>query len=60
MARAEWTFGQRIGAGFALAALVLAVVAAFARGETVITGVPHLRHKESDRLAIISNSSPSI
>jgi methyl-accepting chemotaxis protein len=29
MARAEWTFGQRIGAGFALAALVLAVVAAF-------------------------------
>jgi 3-phosphoshikimate 1-carboxyvinyltransferase len=29
----------------------LAVVAAFADGETVITGVSHLRHKESDRLA---------
>ena len=29
----------------------LAVVAAFAQGETVITGVSHLRHKESDRLA---------
>jgi len=32
----------------------LAVVAAFARGETVITGVPHLRHKESDRLAAVA------
>ena len=32
----------------------LAVVAAFARGETVITGVPHLRHKESDRLATVA------
>jgi 3-phosphoshikimate 1-carboxyvinyltransferase len=29
----------------------LAVLAAFAQGETVITGVAHLRHKESDRLA---------
>ncbi len=29
----------------------LAVVAACAQGETVITGVAHLRHKESDRLA---------
>ncbi|MGB8990972.1 MAG: 3-phosphoshikimate 1-carboxyvinyltransferase [Desulfobaccales bacterium] len=28
----------------------LAVLAAFAQGETVITGVAHLRHKESDRL----------
>ncbi len=28
----------------------LAVLAAFARGETVISGVAHLRHKESDRL----------
>lgn len=29
----------------------LAVLAAWAEGETVITGVAHLRHKESDRLA---------
>lgn len=29
----------------------VAVVAAFARGETVISGVPHLRIKECDRLA---------
>ncbi len=32
----------------------LAVVAAFAEGETVITGVSHLRHKESDRLAAVA------
>ncbi|HEY9074177.1 MAG TPA: 3-phosphoshikimate 1-carboxyvinyltransferase [Desulfobaccales bacterium] len=32
----------------------LAVVAAFAPGETVITGVAHLRHKESDRLAAVA------
>ncbi|MBW1990715.1 MAG: 3-phosphoshikimate 1-carboxyvinyltransferase, partial [Deltaproteobacteria bacterium] len=32
----------------------LAVVAAFARGETVITGASHLRHKESDRLAAVA------
>ena len=32
----------------------LAVVAAFAQGETVITGVPHLRHKESDRLQAVA------
>jgi 3-phosphoshikimate 1-carboxyvinyltransferase len=32
----------------------LAVVAAFAQGETVITGVSHLRHKESDRLAAVA------
>jgi len=32
----------------------LAVVAAFAKGETVITGVAHLRHKESDRLAAVA------
>jgi 3-phosphoshikimate 1-carboxyvinyltransferase len=31
----------------------LAVVAAFAKGETRITGVAHLRHKESDRLAAV-------
>ncbi len=30
----------------------LAVLAAFAQGDTVITGVAHLRHKESDRLAM--------
>lgn len=32
----------------------LAVLAAFARGETVITGAAHLRHKESDRLAAVA------
>jgi 3-phosphoshikimate 1-carboxyvinyltransferase len=32
----------------------LAVLAAFARGDTVITGVAHLRHKESDRLAAVA------
>ncbi len=32
----------------------LAVLAAFARGQTVITGVAHLRHKESDRLAAVA------
>jgi 3-phosphoshikimate 1-carboxyvinyltransferase len=32
----------------------LAVVAAFAQGETVITGAAHLRHKESDRLAAVA------
>ncbi len=32
----------------------LAVLAAFARGETVISGVGHLRHKESDRLAAVA------
>jgi 3-phosphoshikimate 1-carboxyvinyltransferase len=32
----------------------LAVLAAFATGETVITGVAHLRHKESDRLQAVA------
>ncbi|MHB8066622.1 MAG: 3-phosphoshikimate 1-carboxyvinyltransferase [Desulfobaccales bacterium] len=32
----------------------LAVVAAFAQGETVITNAAHLRHKESDRLAAVA------
>jgi 3-phosphoshikimate 1-carboxyvinyltransferase len=32
----------------------LAVLAAFAAGDTVITGVAHLRHKESDRLAAVA------
>jgi len=32
----------------------LAVVAAFAQGETVITGAAHLRHKESDRLLAVA------
>jgi 3-phosphoshikimate 1-carboxyvinyltransferase len=32
----------------------LAVVASFAKGETVITGVSHLRYKESDRLAAVA------
>ncbi len=31
----------------------LAVLAAFAEGETVISNVSHLRHKESDRLAAV-------
>jgi 3-phosphoshikimate 1-carboxyvinyltransferase len=32
----------------------LAVVAAFSQGETIISGVSHLRHKESDRLAAVA------
>ena len=32
----------------------LAVLAAFAKGDTAITGVAHLRHKESDRLAAVA------
>jgi 3-phosphoshikimate 1-carboxyvinyltransferase len=32
----------------------LAVLAAFAQGDTVITGVAHLRHKESDRLQAVA------
>jgi 3-phosphoshikimate 1-carboxyvinyltransferase len=32
----------------------LAVLAAFADGDTVITGVAHLRHKESDRLHAVA------
>jgi 3-phosphoshikimate 1-carboxyvinyltransferase len=32
----------------------LAVLAAFAQGETVITNVAHLRHKESDRLTAVA------
>jgi 3-phosphoshikimate 1-carboxyvinyltransferase len=32
----------------------LAVLAAFAQGETHITGVGHLRHKESDRLTTVA------
>ncbi len=32
----------------------LAVVAAYAQGQTVITGVPHLRHKESNRLQAVA------
>ncbi len=32
----------------------LAVLAAFAQGETTVTGVAHLRHKESDRLAAVA------
>ena len=31
----------------------LGVLAAFAEGETVVTGVAHLRHKESNRLAAV-------
>jgi 3-phosphoshikimate 1-carboxyvinyltransferase len=49
--------GISVGADLALRAideiLVLAVAAAFARGETRITGVQELRDKESDRLAAI-------
>lgn len=32
----------------------LAVLAAFAQGDTVITGVPHLKYKESDRLGVVA------
>jgi 3-phosphoshikimate 1-carboxyvinyltransferase len=32
----------------------LAVLAAFAQGETLITGAAHLRHKDSDRLAAMA------
>jgi 3-phosphoshikimate 1-carboxyvinyltransferase len=32
----------------------LAVLAAFAQGDTVITGVAHLRHKESDRIHAVA------
>lgn len=32
----------------------LAVIAAYAQGETVITGVRHLRHKESNRLQAVA------
>jgi len=49
--------GSSIGADIALRAIdeipVLAVAAAFAGGETQITGVRQLRNKESDRLAAI-------
>lgn len=49
--------GIHVGADLALRAideiLVLAVAAAFAGGETRITGVQDLRNKESDRLAAI-------
>ena len=33
----------------------LAVVGALARGRTRLTGVPHLRHKESDRIASVAS-----
>ena len=33
----------------------LAVAAAFARGRTRLRGVPHLRHKESDRIASVAS-----
>ena len=33
----------------------LAVVAAFARGRTRLYGVPHLRYKESDRIASVAS-----
>lgn len=33
----------------------LVAVAAFARGETVIAGVGHLRHKECDRLSVLED-----
>ncbi|MGZ3497815.1 MAG: 3-phosphoshikimate 1-carboxyvinyltransferase [Vulcanimicrobiaceae bacterium] len=50
--------GTQIGAELALRAideiLVLSVAAAFARGETRITGVRELRTKESDRVAAIA------
>jgi 3-phosphoshikimate 1-carboxyvinyltransferase len=33
----------------------LAVVALFAKGRTRLRGVPHLRHKESDRIASVAS-----
>jgi len=38
----------------------LAVVAAFARGRTRLRGVPHLRHKESDRIASVATELSKI
>jgi len=38
----------------------LAVVAAFANGETDITNVAHLRHKESDRIAVLARELKNI
>ncbi|MBW1953318.1 MAG: 3-phosphoshikimate 1-carboxyvinyltransferase [Deltaproteobacteria bacterium] len=38
----------------------LAVVAAFAQGETTITGVAHLRHKESNRLQAVTTELTKI
>ena len=35
---------------------ILAVVAAFANGVSHFTGVDHLRHKESDRLAVVAKN----
>jgi 3-phosphoshikimate 1-carboxyvinyltransferase len=32
----------------------LAAVALFAEGPTTVTGVPHIRHKETDRLAALA------
>ncbi|HKU67200.1 MAG TPA: 3-phosphoshikimate 1-carboxyvinyltransferase [Candidatus Baltobacteraceae bacterium] len=55
--RSAQLHGISVGQDLALRAidelLVLAVAAAFARGETRITGVQELRTKESDRLAAI-------
>ena len=34
--------------------MTLAVVALFARGRTTITGVGHIRHKETDRLMAVA------
>jgi 3-phosphoshikimate 1-carboxyvinyltransferase len=36
-------------------AQTLAAVALFAEGETVISGVGHMRHKETDRIAALAN-----
>lgn len=56
--------GASIGPGVALRAideiLVLAVAAAFARGETRISGVRDLRTKESDRLTAIGELLQSV
>ncbi len=50
--------GTRIGGELALRSIdelpVLAVAAAFAEGETVLTDAAELRHKESDRLAHVA------
>jgi len=38
----------------------LCAVAAFARGETVIRGIGHLRHKESDRIRVTADTLRSL
>ena len=58
LVRSAWLHGTRVSGTMALRGIdeivVLAVAAAFAQGETRISGVRELRAKESDRLAAIA------